>query len=135
MPIRPDGKPTLRTWKEQYFNVNPLVLEPRVYRDVLFRGCVITKCAGATLLSCCLTDSKFAIDKVEDMLDFTMGLDCAHFSDVEFSEKVFDYLVLLLVRSKGNTKKRLALIEALGGKKQVSRLLNAAYEGNNWWQR
>ena len=130
MPVLANGRPSLRSWTEVHINEKNVVLQPRIYRDALFRGCVITKCSGATLINCCLTESKFDISRVEDMLGFTMTLDCASYANVEFSEKVFDYLTLLLIRSKGNTAKRLKLIDALGGKHKVTDLLNAYYPGN-----
>jgi hypothetical protein len=130
MPVLANGRPSLRSWTEIHIRENNVKLEPRIYRDALFRECVITKCSGATLINCCLTDSKFDITNIEEMLGFTMTLDCASFANVELSEQVFDYLTLLLIRSKGNTNKRLKLIDALGGKRRVSDLLNAYYPGN-----
>src|SRR6185503_2882822 len=130
MPVLPNGRSSLRSWTEIHIREDNVVLEPRVYRDALFRECVITKCSGATLINCCLAESKFDIHRVEDMLGFTVTMDCGSFANVELSDQVFDHLLLLLIREKGNKEKRLKLIEALGGKRKVAELLNAYYPGH-----
>lgn len=123
--IREDGRIAVQKWNEYYYR-QTLELEPRLYERVLFRECVITKCKGARLINCVLAESKFAINRIEDMQGCSLTLDCGTFSNVELSEAAFDYITLLLVRGKGNTEKRLKLIEALGGKQEVQRLLRAA---------
>lgn len=123
--IREDGKSAVRKWTEYYYR-QTLELEPRAYENVLFRECTITKCRGARLINCCLAESKFAIQRIEDMQGCTVTLDCDTFANLELSEAAFNYFALLLVRTKGNTSKRLSIIDALGGKPEVSRLLRAA---------
>jgi hypothetical protein len=128
------NRESLRNWKAVHIDETIEVLTG-YHEDELFYNCTIKKIKNAVLKNCCMTESKFAIDEVEDMLGLHMGLDCSHFSNVEFSEQAFDYLVLLMVRTKGNTAKRLKIIEALGGKQRVAELLNAEYPGNRRWER
>lgn len=124
-----NGRPSLRKWKAVHIEEHIPHLTGR-HEDELFYRCAIDNLRGAVLINCCMTECKYNIQEIEDMQNVVMGLDCQHFSNVELSEKAFDYMALLLVRTRGNTEKRLKIIEALGGKERVRDLLNARYPGN-----
>jgi len=59
-------------------------------------------------------NSRFLTDRIEDALGLTLTLDCHSFEDVECSPLIFDLLLLLLAKTKGNTDKRRKLIEFVG---------------------
>lgn len=67
-----------------------------------------------TLRNCTLAQSTFLTDKIEDALGFTVTLDCMTFDDLELSPLMFDLLMVLLIKTKGNTEKRRRLIDVLG---------------------
>jgi len=91
--------------------------------DEVFYNCLFRDLNGLTLRNCDLNQSRFLTEDVKQMLTFTVTLNCHSFADVELSATIFDYLLLLLVRTKGNTEKRKQLIEILGGKKRVIEML------------
>lgn len=80
----------------------------------LFYGCTFKKLNDLTLKNCDLNQSKFTTDQIEDMLNFTITLNCLSFSNVELSPLIFDMILMLLIKSKGNTEKRKSLISVLG---------------------
>jgi len=90
----------------------------------LFHGCTFDKVAGLTLKDCVLTDSKFVTKGVENALGFTVTLDCHSFTNVELSDDLFDLLLLLLCKGKGNTDKRRKLLFDVIGKERAAELLD-----------
>lgn len=82
--------------------------------DNVFYNCTFRKLGGLTLEHCDLNRSKFATDKVEDALNFTVTLNCLSFANVEISPLLFDLILCLLLKSSGNTEKRRQLIEVIG---------------------
>lgn len=89
----------------------------------LFFNCVFKKLNGLTLKNCDLNRSKFITDDLRDALGFTLTLDCNSFSDVEYSELLFDLLLLMLYKSKGNDTKREQLLGVVG-RERADKLLN-----------
>jgi hypothetical protein len=90
----------------------------------LFFNCVFKNLNGLTLKDCDLNKSKFLTDRVEDALGFTLTLDCNSFQDVEYSELLFDLLLVLIAKTKGNTEKRRKIVDILG-KNRVLELLQS----------
>lgn len=81
----------------------------------LFHNCTFKNVRGAVLKDCNLRHSKFVTDKLEDALGFTLTLgDCGSFEDVEYSPLLFDLLVVMMLKSKGNEEKRKKLLEVIG---------------------
>lgn len=81
----------------------------------LFFNCVFKNIRNAVLKDCNLRHSKFVTDKLEDALGFTMTLgDCGSFEDVEYSPFLFDLLLVMMCKSKGNDEKRKQIVEILG---------------------
>lgn len=80
----------------------------------LFFNCTFKRVRDLTLTHCDLNQSKFTTDRLDDMLGFTVTLDCNTFSNVELSPLMFDSLLALLIKSKGNTDKRRQLIDVIG---------------------
>ncbi len=80
----------------------------------LFFNCTFRDVRGATLKRCNLHHSKFLTDRIEDALGFTVTLDCNSFQDVELSPLLFDLLLCLLLKTKGNTEKRRKLLDVIG---------------------
>jgi hypothetical protein len=89
----------------------------------IFYDCTFKKLNGATLKNCTLHSSKFAMTKPEDIIGLTVTMDCNTFKELEFSPEVFDLLLLLICRSKGNNAKRLAIIEHVVGHDRAIQLL------------
>lgn len=102
----------------QVFNEVPAPIEGEMLYD-----CTFNKLNGGELKNCTLYGSKFAMTKPEHMVGLTITLDCATFDTLELSPEVFDYMLLLLCRTKGNNDKRLAIIEKVVGHDRSVRLL------------
>lgn len=82
--------------------------------DELFYNCVFDRVTDVTLRNCVLNKSTFITSKIEDALRFTITLDCFSFDNVELSPLIFDLLLCLLIKGKGNTEKRRKLIDVIG---------------------
>lgn len=90
---------------------------------VEFYDCTFHKLAGAVLKDCTMYGSKFAMTKPEDIIGLTLTMDCFFFDNLELSPEVFDMLLLLICKTKGNTDKRLAIIEDIVGHDRAVELL------------
>lgn len=88
-----------------------------------FYDCTFHKLNGAVLKNCTMRGSKFAMTKPEDIIGLTLTMDCFFFSELELSPEVFDLLLLLICKTRGNTKKRLAIIEEIVGHDRAVELL------------
>lgn len=84
------------------------------YEGAVFNHCSFKNLNGLSLVKCDLSGSKFITDEIKDALDFTVTLNCLSFQDVEYSETLFDLLLCLMIKSKGNAEKRKQLIGILG---------------------
>lgn len=93
----------------------------------LFFNCSFKDLRGLTLRNCVLNRSRFLTDTVEQAMGFTLTLDCASFANVEYSEVLFDLLLMLIIKTKGNTEKRRKLIEVLGRERvlELGRILES----------
>jgi hypothetical protein len=89
-----------------------------------YYDCTFHKLGGATLANCSLSGCKFAMTDPRDILGLTVTMDCFTFENLEVTEEVFDALLLLICKTKGNTKKRLAIIEDIVGHDNSVRILN-----------
>lgn len=103
-------------------------LEPGVYEDTVFFNCVFRNLRGVTFRNCIMNQSKVITENIREVQGLTVTLDCRTFENVELSETVFDLMLLMLVKGKGNTEKRKKLIEVLGGKKRVAEMLSLLSE-------
>jgi hypothetical protein len=95
---------------------------PGLHNKELFFNCTFNNLNGLSLIDCDLNRSAFTTDKVEDALGFTLTLGCRSFQDVTFSELLFDLMLCLLIKSKGNTEKRKQLINLMGRSKVATLL-------------
>jgi hypothetical protein len=93
------------------------------YDNVLFYNCTIDAVKNAHLHNCVLTGSTFPGQSLADFQGLTLTLDCHSFYNVELSEAALDYILMLLVKTRGNNEKREKIIEAIGGKAKVIALL------------
>jgi hypothetical protein len=93
------------------------------FENALFFNCKFHSLNGLTLKNCVLDHSHFTASDPKDLLGFTLTLDCFSFEDVELSETVFDTLLLLLCKSKGNTEKRKKIIEQVVGHERSIEIL------------
>jgi hypothetical protein len=96
---------------------------PKPANRATFYNCTFNKLNGAVLKDCVLQGSKLAMTKPEDIIGLTLTMDCNTFRDVELSPEVFDLMLLLLCRTKGNNAKRLAIIEKVVGHDRSIELL------------
>jgi hypothetical protein len=97
--------------------------EPISAQRAVFYNCTFNKLAGADLKNCVLYGSTFAMTKPEDIIGLTVTMDCKTFDNLELSPDVFDLLLMLICRTKGNNKKRLAIIEQVVGHDRSVQLL------------
>jgi hypothetical protein len=88
----------------------------------LFFNCELKDLRGVTLKNCVLTNSRVLTDRVEDALGLTVTLDCHTFEDLELSPLMFDLLLVLLLKTKGNEEKRRKLVEVIGRRRVVELL-------------
>lgn len=94
-----------------------------LHENAIFHNCTFRNLRGLTLKDCVLARSKFVTDKVEDAMGFTFTVgDCGTFRDVEYSEYLFDLLLVMMIQTAGNTSKRRKLIDVVG-RDRVYRLL------------
>lgn len=84
------------------------------YEGAAFHNCSFRNLNNLSLTKCDLSNSRFITDEIKDALDFTLTMNCLSFQDVEYSETLFDLLLCLMIKSKGNTEKRKKLIGVLG---------------------
>lgn len=113
---------SLRSYSETHIDEHIPVLTG--YHDnALFYNCTIDAVKDVQLHNCVMTSSKFQPQNLSDMQGLTLTLDCYSFAQVELNEDAFDYMVMLLIKTSGNTAKREKLIEAIGGKARLMQLL------------
>lgn len=95
-------------WTGRYINQR-LNLSGRRFVKTLFFGCKLDNLRGATLESCCLTNSEIAPKKMDDVAGITVTLNCFSWKDVTLNELAFDLMIWLLSLTKGNDEKRAVL--------------------------
>lgn len=96
---------------------------PSPKKNVEFYGCTFKNLAGAVLQNCSLMGCKFAMTEPEAIIGLTVTMDCFSFGGVELSPEVFDLLLLLMCKSKGNTEKRKKIIEDIVGHDRAVEML------------
>ena len=105
---------TLREWKESYINEDCRTITG-MHENALFWGCTFEKLNNVVLKDVVLRNSKFITTKVQDALGFTLTVgDCGSFRDVQYSEELFDMLLVMMIMTKGNTTKRRKLMDVVG---------------------
>jgi hypothetical protein len=88
------------------------------HEGALFYNCKFRNLRGLTLKDCVLSQSSFTTDKLEEAMGFTFTVgNCNTFRDVEYSEYLFDLLLIMMIQTAGNTEKRKKLIDVVGRKK------------------
>jgi hypothetical protein len=86
-----------------------------MHENALFYNCTFKNIRDLTLKDCVLTKSRFLTDKLEDAIGFTITLgDCHSFSDVEYSDFLFDLFLVMAIKSNSNTGRRKKLLELVG---------------------
>jgi hypothetical protein len=80
----------------------------RLARSLLY-GCKLENLRGTLLAHCCLAESQIAPRTIEDMVGFTVTLDCFSWKDVQLNELALDLMLYLLTLGKGNDEKRAML--------------------------
>lgn len=98
------------------------------FENALFFNCTFGSLKDLKFINCVLDRSHFTETDPAQMLGFTVTLDCHSFSGVELSPEAFDLILMLLVKTSGNTEKRRAIIEKVVGHdasfKYLSKLKN-----------
>lgn len=106
---------SLRTFSEMHIDEDVSDLSGD-FENALFYNCKFGKLSGLTLKNCVLDKSQFTATNPIDMLGFTMTLDCQSFKDIELTTELFDTLLLLLCKTRGNTEKRRKIITDIVGR-------------------
>jgi Zn-finger protein len=111
-----------RVFKEIY---NRVVFDevPPPKNNVEFYNCTFHKLGNASLTNCSFNGCKFAMTNPEDIIGLNIAMDCFTFSNLELSPEVFDMLLLLICKTKGNADKRRAIIESVVGHDRSIELL------------
>lgn len=113
----------LRAFKEKFID-RVFTEVPPPKNNAEFYDCEFQKLGGATLANSSLSGCKFTMTDPRDIIGLTVTMDCFTFENLELSPEVFDMLLLLICKTKGNTEKRLAIIEYIVGHDKAHRLLN-----------
>jgi len=103
----------LRAFAEQHIDED-LTKTTADFDNALLFNCKFDNLRGRTFKNCDLNHSEFLTDKLEDLLDFTLTLNCGSFENVRLSEMVFDVLLLLIYKTKGNDSKRKKILSVVG---------------------
>lgn len=96
---------------------------PPSKRGAEFYDCTFHRLAGVDLLDCTLYGSKFVMKNPEDVIGLGITLDCYTFNNLELSPEVFDFLMLLICKTKGNNEKRRVILENVVGHDRAIELL------------
>lgn len=112
----------LRAFKEIHVDKDFTEVPPPTDRAE-FYDCTFHKLRGARLTNCSFKGCKFAMTSLEDIIGVNLAMDCFTFDNLELSPEVFDALLLLICKSKGNTKKRKDIIENIVGHDRALTLL------------
>jgi hypothetical protein len=97
------------------------------HENELFFNCVFKDVRDLTLKNCDMNNSKFLTERPEEALGLTITMDCHTFDNVEVSPFLFDLMLLMLLKTKGNDAKRKAIVELMG-KDRVVELLRKIKE-------
>ena len=103
----------LHTFAEEHIDADCARLTG-LHDNGLFFNCKFNKLNGLVLKDCDLNRSKFVTDSLQDALGFTLTLGCKSFRNVEYSEKLIDLMLCLLIMTKGNDAKREKLLDVIG---------------------
>jgi len=103
----------LRHFTEQHIDED-LTKTATSYENALLFNCKFKDLRGKSFINCDLNQSQFLTDTVADLLGFSITLDCHSFENVELSELIFNLILLLLYKTKGNDKKRKMLLAIVG---------------------
>lgn len=95
-------------WTEQHVDESPIVQGKRFLRAMFF-GCKFTRLRGTTMEHCSLQGSTIEPSKLEDLLGFTITLDCFSWKYLTLNSLAFDAMLFLLSITKGNDEKRAIL--------------------------
>src|SRR5688572_15795923 len=106
----------LRTFSEKHIDEN-LEETATSYDNALLFNCKFRDLRGKSFINCDLNHSEFLTDRVEDLLNFSLTLNCHSFRNVVLSETIFDLLLLLLFITKGNDSKRKKLLQIVGSER------------------
>lgn len=88
-----------------------------------FRNCTFKRVSGLSLIDCSLWGSRLISDKFEDFLGFSITMQCKSVDELELSETAFDSVLLLLLKTSGNTEKRRKILSEVLGKDKVRNYL------------
>src|SRR6266705_4631762 len=95
-------------WTVQHLYERPAVAGRRFLR-ALFFGCVFKRLRGTVFEHCSLQQSSIEPEKLEDLLGFTITLDCFSWRYVTLNSLAFDAMLFLLSITNGNDSKRAVL--------------------------
>ena len=84
------------------------------HKGAVFANCTFDNLNGLILERCDLSRSRFTTSRLRDALNFTVTLNCLSFNQVDMSELLFDLLLCMLLKTRGNTEKREKLVEVIG---------------------
>lgn len=100
--------PPTGPWTEQFLYSRPIVQGKR-YLRALFFECILKRLRGTTMEHCSLQGSSIEPDRLEDLLGFTITLDCFSWQYLTLNSLAFDAMLYLLSITKGNDEKRAIL--------------------------
>lgn len=106
-------------WTEQFLYSRPVVQGKRFLR-ALFFGCALKRLRGTTMEHCSLQGSSIEPDRLEDLLGFTITLDCFSWQYVSLNSLAFDAMLYLLSITNGNDSKRAVLKRLISDENRTS---------------
>lgn len=96
-----------------------LNVQGQFLRRALLWNCRMERLRNTTLDHCCLAHSVVAPRRIEDILGFTLTLNCFSWKDVELNEVAFDLMLFLLTTTVGNDDKREVLKRLIGAERLI----------------
>lgn len=103
-------------WTEQHVYEEKPAIQGRRFLRALFFGCILKRLRGTTMEHCSLQQSSIEPDKLEDLLGFTITLDCFSWKYVKLNSLAFDAMLFLLSITIGNDEKREVLKRLISDK-------------------
>lgn len=103
----------MKNFDARYVDIENLQLYGR-YENTLIFNCSIHNLENVQLLNCDLNYSKLLIDNIINLRNFSCTMNCGTFENVELSPLIFDLILMLLIKSRGNEQRRKRLFRMLG---------------------
>lgn len=112
----------MRDFNADYIDKDFTEFCPTINENVLYYNCKFKDIHNVTFKDCVMTQSELVAENIREVLGVTITLDCNSFRNVKLPEFVLDLFLLLLTKTRGNSKKRKQILDIVGKEKAVELL-------------